>query len=180
MNYLKTAFVAVVAVALVGCGGATSSSDHAQRTQTASYAINVYDGAFSFLGNSIRIVGDRSVLADAKYPCASSFDVCLPLQADGTIAEPVLNLCPSANTPEGNWDFTYTLFADLDCQTPMANLQCIETVAEPLPIGGEVTNAVKCETWNASKDITVCIYDPVTLAWSGYDDDPSTPCPAAP
>ncbi|MCK6551446.1 hypothetical protein L6R52_36760 [Myxococcota bacterium] len=123
-----------------------------------------------FTGNYVRIHGVRNVPADTKYPCLNEFDVCLGMSPEG-MTSMVRDLCPSDDTPEGVWTFTYVIYADAACVEPLANLGCIPTMDEWLHPGYN-HNDVVCITRNADKGFDFCVLDPVT--WAGSEACP--PC----
>ncbi len=179
MTNLKLGAVAIVAVALVGCGGATSPST-ALRTDTASYAISMFNpDNIDYTGNYIQITGTRDGLADLKYPCQSTFTVCLPLGVDGKTdasVEPIKDLGPPVNTNDpgspgdGTWVFSYKIYngpCDTGTELTGHNLICPASEPETLNPGATLTNNLLCKTYNGEKDVNVCIYDPNTGAKSG-------------
>lgn len=138
-------------------------------------ALQMSVSGLSFSGNSVRIVGNRSVDADSKYPCLNEIDTCLNFDVDGKV-EDVSGLCPSENVPNGDWTFDYTVFSDIDCGGVVINdlnnpnnFVCYDsqdlftrahpnqTVNETLHRGGN-QNFIECLTQNASKsfDFNAC------------------------
>lgn len=143
-------------VMMAGAIGWFSACDGDDEPDTAEQDFTVS----TFLGNSVRIQGARSPAADAKYPCASSFDVCLPfLDAAGHTAA-ITNLCPTIDDPMGTWTFEYTLFSDAACVDPLNNALCPDTTGETLDPGAN-HNTVVCATQNATKDFDfdLCVVD---------------------
>lgn len=148
--------VALAAALLLGaCGG--DLAPRAGGTATVEAALG---GDFS--GNFVKIKGVRSVPADGKYPCSSSFEACLSLDASGSTA-PVRNLCPSVDDPAGTWRFEFVLYADKACANQLANLTCAPNPNETLAPGKNV-NAAECYTRNADKAFDLCVVDPITGA----------------
>jgi hypothetical protein len=148
--------VLIAGAALVSCGTEKTGSDVG--SQVAAVLGN------DFTGNYVRVHGVRSVPADGKYPCLNEFEVCLGLDPAGATAS-VQDLCPSDDTPEGTWSFTYVIFADSACTAPLANLGCIPQMDEWLHPGHNA-NDVVCITRNADKSFDFCVMDPVTGAGS--------------
>jgi len=145
-----------------------------------------------FTGNSVRICGSRPA-PDPKYRCNPSLtpDVeagtdagdacpCFNFNADGSLVDsngvPVVitGLCPSADFPPANWDFSYAIFTEPNCGGTQLNdgthnFTCydstdIATQAFPNQSANDVldpglnTNHILCNTVNASKqwDFTSC------------------------
>jgi hypothetical protein len=156
-NTLKMALVAAASVAFLGGCGAEDAGDPSNARMFSTLGND-------FTGNYVKIKGTRKVPADKKYPCLNSFEVCLSLDPEG-ITNAVKDLCPSDNTPEGTWNFTYVIYDDNACQRPLANLGCVPDLNEWLH-PGQNSNNVTCITRNADKTFNFCVMDPITGAGS--------------
>ncbi|HEU5217076.1 MAG TPA: hypothetical protein VFU23_00355, partial [Gemmatimonadales bacterium] len=143
--------------ALASCGPATPTTETTNLT-TGGYAVLGND----FSGNYVKIIGLRSVPADGKYPCLNQFEVCLGLDPAGATAA-VQDLCPSDDTPEGTWTFSYVLYTDAQCTAALENIGCVPDQGEWLSPGHNY-NDVVCLTRNADKSWDFCVMDPVTGA----------------
>lgn len=161
MKKLFASVAALVAATwMVACGGTDPAANLSGEVGANIQAVLGND----FTGNFVRIHGVRSVPTDTKYPCLNEFEVCLGLDPVGATAA-IKDLCPSDDTPEGTWAFTYVVFADAACTVPLANFGCIPTMQEWLHPGRN-HNDVVCITRNAEKDFDLCVLDPVTGAGS--------------
>jgi hypothetical protein len=147
--------VLMIAVGLVGC--VAPAPDEAGASMQALLGND-------FTGNYVKVLGNRSVPADGKYPCINQFEVCLGLDPAGATAA-IKDLCPSTNTPAGTWAFSYIIYADAQCTEALGNLGCPPTVGEVLNPGHN-KNEVTCITRNADKSFDFCVMDPVTGAGS--------------
>lgn len=150
------AVVAMVALS-VGLGGCIAPQEELGASVQAVLGND-------FTGNFVKIHGVRAPGADRKYPCISEFEVCLGLDPAGATAA-IRDLCPSDDTPEGTWSFTYVIYADAACTQTLANLGCVPTMQEWLHPGAN-DNDVVCITRNAEKSFDFCVMDPVTGAGS--------------
>lgn len=135
-----------VLATLLACSDASDKKQLKVPENVAAVAMNL-----DFEGNSVRITGTRSPLADGKYACSSTLSACLNFASDGT-TNVVMGLCPSENAPVGTWDFSYEVFDSTDCTgDPLPNFSCPDTVDESLPAGVVTTNAVTCSSITAGK-----------------------------
>lgn len=166
-THLIAAVLVGGALLIAGCG-AEQNDNEELGAQISAILGN------DFTGNYVRIHGVRSVPADTKYPCLNEFDLCLGLSQEG-LTSMVRDLCPSDDTPEGTWEFTYVMFTDATCQTALANLGCIPTINEWLHPGYNHNN-VTCITRNADKTFDFCVLDPVT----GAGSEACSPCGSGP
>jgi hypothetical protein len=51
---------------------------------------------------------DSFMPANPVYPCINEFEVCAGTDPSGATAT-VKDLCPSPDTPEGTWSFTFVM-----------------------------------------------------------------------
>ena len=164
MRGLGTAAASLVSAMWLGACGAAgdrAAPDEAS-PRTASLGVGVGD---DFGGIYLWVHGTRSTAVDGRYPCLSEVVACLPLDASGKSA-PLVDLCPSADTPEGTWDFDFALYTDPDCSAAVENVGCAVARGRTLGPGANPAGVV-CVTGNARKDFTVCLYDPETKAGYG-------------
>ena len=152
----------VAALWLNGCAKGSGDGTAAPSARGASFKASLSQ---DFSGNFLGVSGTRAVAVDAKYPCLSQVTACLALDSSGKTG-PLNDLCPSVDTPQGDWSFTYGLYTDEDCTQPLGNVACVVPAAEALS-PGENHNVVECLTSNAQKVFDVCLYDPVTKAGYG-------------
>jgi hypothetical protein len=136
---LKSTLAVALALGLIGCSADTS--------EPIVGALHSGVLGNDFTGNYVRVHAVRSVPADGKNPCLSELEVCLGLDPAGATAA-VKDLCPSDDTPEGTWSFTYVVFFDAACTVPLANLGCMPIMQEWLHPGHN-HNDVVCITRNA-------------------------------
>lgn len=74
-----------------------------------------------FGGRSLEVCATRDEAGDPKYPCRSEGCECFDFNEDGDLVDEngdpasMDGLCPSANIPNADWRFDYTLFDGLGC-----------------------------------------------------------------
>lgn len=142
------------AFVIAACGGLTTED-------TASISTALGRG---FTNLSLKVHGVRTAPASSLYPCANELDACVGLDRNG-LSRPVINLCPSNDTPNGTWSFKYAVYVDGDCRVLAENLAC-EPKTEEWLRPGHNSNEVRCITRNADKSFDLCVIDPVTGAQS--------------
>ncbi|MCL2725040.1 MAG: VWA domain-containing protein [Polyangiaceae bacterium] len=178
------AFVpALVAALIFACSSSSTNDNRGGSNGNATMTFTLSGGDFT--GNSVRICGSRPA-PDPKYRCNPSLtpDVeagtdagdacpCFNFNADGSLVDAngvpaaITGLCPSADFPTANWDFSYALFSEPDCGGTQLNdgthnFTCydskdVATQAFPNQSANDVLNPgpninhVLCNTVNASK-----------------------------
>ncbi|MCL2778233.1 MAG: hypothetical protein FWD73_09530, partial [Polyangiaceae bacterium] len=172
----RIAFAPVLVAALIyACSSNSTNGGNSGGNASMTFAIAGGD----FAGNSVRICGSRTA-PDPQYRCIASLTPnpedecpCFNFSADGSLVEsngaPVVisDLCPSADTPPANWNFTYELFSEPDCEGTQINdgthnFTCYDSTdiasrafpnqsAEDVLNSGLNTNHIVCATENASK-----------------------------
>ncbi|MCL2725460.1 MAG: hypothetical protein FWD69_13590 [Polyangiaceae bacterium] len=125
----------LVAAMILAC---STKNDHVDGSDgNASMTFALPDGDFT--GSSVRICGSR-MAPDSKYRCNSSLtpDVeagtdagdacpCFNFNADGSLVDStgapavIAGLCPSADFPTANWNFSYAIFSAPDCEGTQLN-----------------------------------------------------------
>lgn len=162
MRTIRVVMGILLSLVFAGCSAAGSDDDPYGENDLNSSIYNLLGNDFT--GNSVRIHGTRSTLADRKYPCVNEFDVCLGTDPNG-VTPAVRDLCPSDDTPNGTWSFSFVIYGDTTCTTPLGNLGCMPVTGEWLHPGHN-HNEVICLTRNGDKDFDFCVMDPVTGAGS--------------
>ncbi|MCL2778209.1 MAG: VWA domain-containing protein [Polyangiaceae bacterium] len=173
----RVAFAPVLVAALIyACSSNSTNGGNSGGNASMTFAIAGGD----FAGNSVRICGSRTA-PDPQYRCIASLTPhpedecpCFNFAADGSLVESatgaplvISNLCPSADNPPANWNFSYELFSEPDCEGTQINdgthnFTCYDSTdigslafpnqsAEDVLNPGMNTNHILCTTENAAK-----------------------------